>query len=302
MKKVSIIIVTYNSEKDIYDCVRSIQNYADIPLNEIELIIVDNNSKNPDAMFSELINIWGEDIVLIKNTINGGYGQGNNVGIRRSTAPIILIMNPDVRLASPFFTKPLKAFANDEKLIMYGMKQWYSETIPSQSSFSCTYRLNGYLRTFLEAFCNRFNLFIPSIMHLSGSCFFIKKAPFETIGLFDETVFMYGEEDDIRWRLEKAFGNHIYFDKDMRYLHLTLERQPNAATELKYLEVAMLQNEKKGYSRNKTLSNFIQIYKFLFWRESLRRFLGKPHRQYNMLKELLTKLYEKKKLIKNSQQ
>ena len=31
MKRVSIIIVTYNSEKDIYDCVRSIQQYADIP-------------------------------------------------------------------------------------------------------------------------------------------------------------------------------------------------------------------------------------------------------------------------------
>ena len=36
MKRVSIIIVTYNSEKEIYDCVRSIQQYADIPSEEIE--------------------------------------------------------------------------------------------------------------------------------------------------------------------------------------------------------------------------------------------------------------------------
>lgn len=300
MKRVSIIIVTYNSEKDIFDCVRSIQEFADIPLSEIELIVVDNNSLKSDKMFMELRNVWGEDIVLIKNSRNGGYGQGNNVGIRRATAPVILIMNPDVRLASPFFKKPLAAFAKDDKLIMYGMKQWYTPTMPSQSSFSCTYRMDGYLRTFLEAFCNRFNVYLPSVMHLSGSCFYVKKAAFEAIGLFDETVFMYGEEDDIRWRFEKAFGNHICFDKSMRYLHLTTERPPSAATELKYLEVAMLQNEKKGYPKVKIARTFLQIYKIKYWRECLRRYLGKPHREYEMLKELLPKLRKIKAQIQNS--
>ena len=106
MKKVSIIIVTYNSEKDIYDCVDSIQSHTDIPKKEIELIIVDNCSREPEPMFVRLKQQWGEDIILIENTQNGGYGQGNNVGIRRATAPVILIMNPDVRLLEPFFLKP----------------------------------------------------------------------------------------------------------------------------------------------------------------------------------------------------
>ena len=75
MKSVSIIIVTYNSEKDIFDCVRSIQEYADIPLSEIELIVVDNNSREPDKMFMELQNLWGDDIVLIKNS-GSLYGNG----------------------------------------------------------------------------------------------------------------------------------------------------------------------------------------------------------------------------------
>ena len=38
MKKVSIIIVTYNSDKDIYDCINSIIENSDIPLAEIELV------------------------------------------------------------------------------------------------------------------------------------------------------------------------------------------------------------------------------------------------------------------------
>lgn len=85
MKKVSIIIVTYNSEKDIYDCVSAIKKHADIPLCEIELIIVDNNSKHTDTMFANLRDQWGNDIITIKNTRNGGYGQGNNLGIKEST-------------------------------------------------------------------------------------------------------------------------------------------------------------------------------------------------------------------------
>ena len=80
MKKVSIIIVTYNSEKDIYDCVTSIMEHADIPLQEIELVVVDNNSTGCDAMFDKLRSLWGADIVLIKINQNGGYGQGNNLG------------------------------------------------------------------------------------------------------------------------------------------------------------------------------------------------------------------------------
>lgn len=66
MKKVSIIIVTYNSEKDIYDCITSIIENSDIPLAEIELIVVDNNSTGCDTMFKKLKTLWGEDIVLIK--------------------------------------------------------------------------------------------------------------------------------------------------------------------------------------------------------------------------------------------
>ena len=113
MKRLSIIIVTYNSEADIYDCIGSIKHHADIPLDEIELVVVDNGSSRVDEMFAALRVTWGDDITLLRNTHNGGYGQGNNIGIRHSTAPVIMIMNPDVRLMCPCFAKPLTAFEAD---------------------------------------------------------------------------------------------------------------------------------------------------------------------------------------------
>lgn len=295
MKSVSIIIVTYNSEKDIFDCVRSIQEYADIPLSEIELIVVDNNSLEPDKMFMELRNLWGDDIVLIKNSCNGGYGQGNNVGIRRASAPVILIMNPDVRLASPFFKKPLAAFTNNENLIMYGMKQWYTPTMPSQSSFCCTQMLNGYLRSCIEALSNRVEWYIPSLMYFSGSCFYVRKDKFEEIGLFDEDFFMYGEENDIHYKFKRQFGAHFHYDKSLRYLHLTSERPPNVAYELKLADVAIRRNLKRGIKARVTIKRLIQWYRMRFWRERLKKMLGKSHPHYAMLKDLLDKLYTMKK-------
>ncbi len=290
MKQVSIIIVTYNSEKDIYDCIDSIKRFSDIPLHDIELIIVDNNSDNTDVMFENLRRQWGNDIITIKNSKNGGYGQGNNLGIKRSTAPVILVMNPDVRLASPFFARPLSTFAKDKDVVMYGMKQMYTETLESKSSFCCTYMMNGYMRTFLEGLFNRLEWYRPEFQYFSGSCFYVRKCMFEEVGLFDETIFMYGEEDDIHYRLMQRFGTRFVYDKDIRYLHLTSGRKPDADYEMKFVEVAVIQNEKKGYPRKKTLRNFRQIYQMLYWREVLRTSFGKDKERLVMLKDMLYRI------------
>lgn len=294
-KRVSIIIVTYNSEKDIFDCVESIKTHADIPREEIELIIVDNNSREPEPMFQRLREQWGEDIVCIENTHNGGYGQGNNVGIRRSTAPVILIMNPDVRLDSPFFAKPLKAFTEDEALTMYGMKQMLTPTEPSSYSIICTYMMNGYLRTILNMVASRLDYYIPSLMYFSGSCFYVRKESFKEIGMFDETVFMYGEEEDIHYRMAERFGNSFKYDTSLRYLHLTKDRKPDLKYETILLDVAIKQNEKKGYPAWKTLRNIRQKNNIQLVCERLKTLMGRGN------EELLTLFVQFAEVLKTKQ-
>ena len=293
MKKVSIIIVTYNSEKDIYDCISSIIEYSDILLAEIELVVVDNNSIGCDTMFDKLKTLWGEDIILIKNSRNGGYGQGNNVGIRQCFAPVVLIMNPDVRLVCPIFRKAIDLFSKDKNMCMLGMKQWLTLEEPSTNSFTCTYMMNGYLSTILSALCTRLDIYIAKYMHFSGSCFFINKAMFEAIGLFDESVFLYGEEDDIHYRLMHRFKEcKMVYDKSLKYLHLTKERQPDIKYEKTLIDVAVIQNKKKGYDERITLKNRLRCINLQIFREQLRIIFGKNDRTLLcMLEEL--KLYVK---------
>lgn len=296
MKRLSVIIVTYNSEKDIYDCLSSINQWSDIPLGELELIIVDNNSRNVDTMFEQLRSIYGSDIVLIKNTRNGGYGQGNNMGIRMATAPVVLIMNPDVRLLEPVLKTALDAFEENRDLSIYGMKQMLSATEPSRNSFSCAYTVNGYLQTFMTSFGNRYDKYFPRYMHFSGSCFFVRKEMFEQIGLFDETIFMYGEEEDIHYRMRKIGFKHMVYNPKLHYLHLTKEREPNLTYETKLLDVAIEQSKKKGFNVSETIKNRLRNNTILLLRERILVLFGKKDkRQLNLLKEFRKEIVQRLK-------
>lgn len=274
MKTLSIIIVTYNSEHDIYDCLQSVWHNNDLSCEELEVIVVDNSPES-EPMFCRLRELYGDDIILIKNTHNGGYGQGNNVGLRRATAPVCMIMNPDVRMMEPVFKSAVDAFKKDQELCLYGMKQMLDETRPSRRSFTCTYMMNGYAHTLLTIVGNMTDIFLPRWMYFHGSCFFVNREKFQTVGLFDESVFMYGEEDDIRFRLYKRYGSHAKYNKRLHYIHPIHLRKPDLEYQKKLIDMAIMLNEKKGYSKQKTIRGRMQNLNMLLFMEHVRKLVGK---------------------------
>lgn len=275
MKRLSIIIVTYNSERDIYDCLESIRRHTDIAPEELEIIIVDNNSRQADAMFSEIHHRFGPDIILLRNPRNGGYGQGNNLGIRQASSPVVLIMNPDVRLMEPLFQTVLQAFDADSRLSMYGIKQMLSPGEPSTNSIACSYTLNGYLATILTAWANRTDRYLPRLMYFSGSCFFIRKQMFKEIGLFDEELFMYGEEDDIHYRMKQRYGCHMTYNPHLHYIHLTKERQPDPEYEKRVFRSLSRMLSKKGYSEKTVTLNHLRRLRLQILRLRLLTLFGR---------------------------
>jgi len=275
-KKISIVIVTYQSEKYIYDCVDSLIRYADIPLNQIEIILVDNNSANAQAMFHGLSERFSFPFVFLSNPKNGGYGQGNNLGIRQASAPIILIVNPDVRQQAGYLKQPLQLFEQDPLLSMVGMKQYAGCNRPSKNSFACTTKINGYIRTILTALCNRFDIYLKRLMHFSGACFFVRKDMFEAVGLFDETNFMYGEEEDIHYRLMSRYGAGFRYLSELSYVHLTEERTWTSSYEKKIIDATIRLNEKNGYTRKQSIRHLKQIYR-------LQDFVSRAHRYQEVI-------------------
>lgn len=62
-------------------------------------------------------------------------------------------------------------------------------------------------------------------MYFSGACFCVRKQTFEQAGLFDEQIFLYGEENDIHYRIRQAVPrSHDGYMRTMTYLHPTEDR------------------------------------------------------------------------------
>lgn len=220
-KQLSLIILTYNSEKDIFDCLASVYQYNDIG-EALEIIVVDNNSKDWSATEKQIKERF-PDVITISNPTNGGYGQGNNVGIRASSAPIVSIMNPDVRLIMPVFGAFLKTLSAPD-VVMCGGKQ-YSTLNDANPSFYYDFSQIGFLQSVGRSIAHKLDIYDYKRMWLQGAFFAIKKKYFESIGLFDENVFMYAEEFDIHLRLRQYYPHmRMVYLPNRKYLHLTQNR------------------------------------------------------------------------------
>lgn len=86
-ERVTVVIVTFNSEKVIGDCLRSLNDAPNI-------FVVDNGSSDRTK------NIVGEfkSATLISTNENLGYGAAANLGFARADTEFGMLLNPDIRL------------------------------------------------------------------------------------------------------------------------------------------------------------------------------------------------------------
>lgn len=256
VKKLSVIIVTYNSENDIFDCLSSVFKYNDIG-EALEVIVVDNNSRDYQQMRQSLLELYGERIQIISNKTNGGYGQGNNVGIKVSMAPYFIIMNPDVRLFMPIFDATVKCLSQNN-VVMCGFKSMENCCEPNRS-FYYVHTMNALYQVLYGKKLLKDD-FDQKRMFLSGACFAMNKDFFMKIGMFDENIFMYGEENDIHYRLHKMFPSCIIkYDKALKYIHPAKGRKPSDSS-LRQMWLSRLYFFKKN---NLSL-------RYLYWNEWLK--------------------------------
>lgn len=270
-KQLSLIILTYNSEKDIFDCLTSVYQYNDIG-EALEIIVVDNNSKDWCTTESQIKEKF-PNVITISNPTNGGYGQGNNVGIRASSAPIVSIMNPDVRLIMPVFGAFLKTLSAPD-VVMCGGKQFctLNEVNPS---FYYDFSQIGFLQSIGRIIAHKLDLYDYKRMWLQGAFFAIKKNIFESIGLFDEDIFMYAEEFDIHLRLRQYYPRMrmVYLPKS-KYLHLTKNRPFDEKSFIRQIQSNIYVCKKHSISPKKYLFYLRNCYQYghlmgvLLWRHT----------------------------------
>src|SRR5579862_2771668 len=88
MARVAIVVVTYQSGSVIGSCLDSIGQLPDT-----QVVVVDNASS--DSTRSE---VAARSVQLIANPHNAGFAGAVNQGVRATSSPLILLLNPDTRL------------------------------------------------------------------------------------------------------------------------------------------------------------------------------------------------------------
>lgn len=264
-KQISIVILSYNSSNDIAQCLNSIKDNNDIG-DALEVTVVDNNSADVEQLKHE-VDSTGMNVKLILSDKNGGYGYGNNLGIRESTGRVLMIFNPDARLHQPVFSKIVDRFS-DEKLAILGMEQ-YEPDLRTRHSFMP--RRMNFPNLLRYRFDKAFNRFDPKRYLVHGACVIIRRSVMEQIGLFDENLFLYGEELDVQTRVLKA-GYKIMLDSSIGYVHPMRNREFVTEYNNLGLESQKYLCRKYGWPESEAVSDAISTLKAEQFKSLLRHF------------------------------
>jgi len=259
-KRLSIIIVTYNSEKLIFDCLDSIYKYNDIG-NGLEIVIVDNCSDDRDSVFAKIRSDYPADIILIKSAVNKGYGAGNNQGVQIANAPVFIVMNPDVRLVEPIFKKLLSKFECNPKIGLIGVN-----FTDGSNNLHLKPEYANWSKMLLFHLYHKFGWFKIEQMYFSGSFLVFDKQSFIDAGSFDENLFLFYEEADISNRI-LAIEKETILAKDIFVLHLMHGRDVN-------LYLLKIGAESRKYYFKKYNADLNQYYTYLLIKYNIKHIIA----------------------------
>lgn len=220
---VDIIIITWNTKEMTCECVKSAQTAIETEKINASIWIVDNNSS--DGTVAELQKRFS-GINIIANDSNAGFSIANNIAIRQSTAPYVLLLNSDAFLHANCLTILLTLLQQEVSIGAIGPKLILKSGVIQQSVANITSPLSqlGYLLAFhfppfdqwLRPFFSRNREALVVGEHtrevplLSAACLLVRRSVFERVGLLPEDRFLYSEEDDLFFRMRKAGIRSLY--------------------------------------------------------------------------------------------
>ncbi len=266
----SIIIVNYNVKYFLEHCLSSVIKAVSTISSEI--FVVDNNSTDGSKEYFE--NKFSK-VTFIYNSENVGFAKANNQALKNCTGKYILFLNPDTIVSEDCFTKCIAFLQNTLDCGALGVKMidgagnFLKESKRAfPSPLTSLYKLIGLTKLFPKSkkFAN-YHLGhlsqndIQQVDVLAGAFLMTRKNILDTIGSFDEQFFMYGEDVDLSYRIQKAGWSNYYF-ANTTIIHFKGESTKRGS--LNYIKMfykAMRQFVQKHYgsTKAKTFNLFIQI-------------------------------------------
>ena len=182
-KDLTIIIVTFNSEKKIAKCLKSIPS-------EVNVIIIEN-SKNEDFKKNIENQFSNSECILMGE--NKGYAAANNAGLKLVKTRYALVLNPDTILDENAVKNFLTSAKKNDEFWLMGPANDQKKKINFDN--------NG----------------LVEVENLKGFAIFFNISKFKE-KFFDEKYFLYFEEIDLCKSVKKKNGK-IFLDKSIKIIH-----------------------------------------------------------------------------------
>lgn len=286
--ELSIIVVNYNVKHFLKQCLQSV--YVSAKHISTEVIVVDNNSVDGSV---EMIKNNFPNTIIINNKKNVGFSKANNQAIKIAKGSIVLMLNPDTVIQEKTLKYVLNFINITNNVGAVGIKMVDGKgnflpeskrSLPKPST--AFYKIFGLSRVFPNS--KKFGKYhlnfldkdkIHEIDVISGAFLMTKKSVLEEVGFLDERFFMYGEDIDLSYRIQKK-GYINYYLPDHSIIHY--KGESTKKTSVNYIFTfynAMILFVKKHYDK-KDASILISVIKLAIMFRAL----------ISITKRLITKL------------
>lgn len=213
----SVIIVTFNNEEDIADCLDSLL-VEELPCKEI--IVVDNNSQDRTR---DILADYENEVKIFYNRENIGYARANNIGYTNAHGKYVFLLNPDTRIVSGCLD-PMLSFMEKNGDVVGLAPRLVNPDGSTQSSIRrfpdfaiLFFELSGLSRIFSESdFFNRWR--IPDFDYSTSgeveqpmaSALLLRK-PFFSNRFMDDKFEIFFNDVDLCKRIKNRGGKIEYF-------------------------------------------------------------------------------------------
>lgn len=218
MEKLSIVILTWNSEADIKPCLDSL--ITSLEGIKYEIILVDNGST--DNTLEIIETYFLPHIQLISNQKNLGVSRARNQALHLVSGDAVLILDIDTIVNKEALSSLIQCMENDPKVGLCACKL---RSLSGEVQLSCRklptlrYKIFNILASKNIHVSDNQSQFYEQEMqgdtpfeveYVIGACQLIRKSALNTVGLLDEHIF-YGPEDaDFCLRMKLAGWKVVY--------------------------------------------------------------------------------------------
>lgn len=273
MLDLSIVTINFNTSNATIACVKSIIEKT--TLLNYEIVVIDNASERDDYLNleNEIKNLNLENLKLVRSNLNTGFGTGNMIGYAEtSPSKYVTFINNDVELIDDCFSV-LKHYLDQNADVGVVSPQSVNENldfVPTIDHFA-SWQREIFTRKILEIvnpkrFPKRKKSYTKPIEadFIAGSFMFLRREDFDTIGGFDQNIFLYYEETDLSRRL-KAIGKKTVLIPTIQYKHFHgLSTKKSIAIKLEQkLSLIYVVNKHQGWLASKVLLIYFGI-KYFF--------------------------------------